>query len=148
MKRFVLDSNLYIEGIRESSRAGALAEFTLAVLPQIVLHAVVVQELLAGAVSEAARSKVYRDLVGPFERRGRILTPTYHSWRRSGEIVSALVERGILSVGGIARSFPNDAVIAASCREQGVTLITRNRRDFERIRKVEQFDFVEPWPQV
>lgn len=103
MKRFVLDANLYIEGIRDSSKAAELAEFTLAVLPQIVLQAVVVQELLAGAVSVSARRRVYRHLVEPFERRGRILTPTYHAWKRSGEIVSTLIDRGRLRVGGIAR---------------------------------------------
>jgi predicted nucleic acid-binding protein len=148
VKRFVLDSNLYIEAIRDSTRASALAEFTLALLPRIVLHAVVVQELLAGAVSESARRRVHRDLIEPFERRGRILTPTYHAWRRSGEIVSTLVDRGLLSLGGIGQSFTNDAVIAASCRDEGVTLITRNLRDFERIQQVERFQFVGPWPDA
>ena len=146
MTRFVLDSNLYIEAIRDATKAPGLAEFTVASLAQIILHAVVVQELLAGAVSESARRDVYRDLVQPFERRGRILTPSYHAWRRSGEIVATLIDRGELTVGGVPRSFTNDAVLAASCREEGVTLITRNRRDFERIQRLERFRFVDPWP--
>jgi predicted nucleic acid-binding protein len=148
VRRYVLDSNLYIEAIRDQSKAAALAEFTIGLLPQIVLHAVVVQELLAGSVSERARRDVYRDVVQPFERRGRLLTPSYGAWRRSGEIVAALVDQGELSVGGIPRSFPNDALLAASCREEGVVLITRNRRDFERIQQVERLRFVEPWPSL
>ena len=148
MTRFVLDSNLYIEAIRDPTKAAALAEFTIGSLTNIVLHAVVVQELLAGAVSESARRDVYRDLVQPFERRGRILTPSYHAWRRSGEIVATLIDQGELTVSGVPRSFTNDAVLAASCREEGVTLITRNRRDFERIQRLERVRFVEPWPNA
>jgi predicted nucleic acid-binding protein len=144
--RFVLDTNLYIEALRDPNRAAELAAFTIGSLPRILFHAVVVQELLAGAVSAKARRAIDRDLVQPFERRGRMLTPGYGSWRRSGEIVAELVDRGDLSVGGIPRSFTNDALIAASCREEGVVLITRNRRDFERIQRVEQFQFEDPWP--
>lgn len=38
-------------------------------------------------------------------------------------------------------------MLAASCRQLGHTLVTANVRDFELIRKVERFDFVEPYPQ-
>ena len=148
MTRFVLDSNLYIEAIRDRSKAAALSEFTAVSLPRLLLHAVVVQELLAGAISTTSRRAVDRDLVQPFERRGRLLTPSYGAWRRSGEIVAALIERGEPSTGGVPRSFLNDAVIAASCREAGVTLITRNQRDFERIREVDGLSFVDPWPRL
>ena len=148
MRRFVLDSNLYIEAARDPTKASALAEFTMASLPRIMLHAVVVQEILAGAVSEGARRDIYRDLVRPFERRRRLLTPGYASWRRSGEIVAALIDQGELTVGGIPRSFMNDALLAASCREEGVVVITRNRRDFARIRLVEPVQFEDPWPTV
>jgi predicted nucleic acid-binding protein len=144
--RYVLDSNIYIEAIRDRTKAAGLIEFTMAMLTRIALHAVVVQELLAGSVSVLARRKAWRDLVEPFERRGRLLTPSYAAWRRSGEIVASLVERGELTAGGIPRSFTNDALIAASCREEGVTVITRNVRDFERIRKVERVQFTDPWP--
>jgi predicted nucleic acid-binding protein len=146
--RFVLDSNLYIEAARDPTKASALAEFSLGSLPRILLHAVVVQEVLAGAVNESARRAIYRDLVRPFERRRRLLTPSYGSWRRSGEMVASMVDRGLLTAGGIPRSFMNDALIAASCREEGVVLITRNRRDFERIQLVESFQFEDPWPAV
>lgn len=146
MTRYVLDSNIYIEASRNRRKAAGLVEFTMAKLPQILLHAVVVQEILAGAVSETARRNAYRDLVEPFERRGRLLAPSYTAWRRSGEIIAALIARGELSVGGIPRSFANDTLIAASCREAGVTLITENVRDFKRIQIVERIEFAEPWP--
>jgi predicted nucleic acid-binding protein len=56
--------------------------------------------------------------------------------------------QGELTVRGVPRSFTNGAVLAASCREEGVTLITRNRRDFERIQRLERFRFADPWPDV
>jgi predicted nucleic acid-binding protein len=142
--RYVLDSSIYIEAIRDRTKSAWPARVHDGPVPRIALHAVVVRELLAGSAGALARRKSWRDLVEPFERRGRLLTPSYAAWRR--EIVASLVDRGELTAGGIPRSFTNDTLIAASCREEGVTLITRNVRDFERIRKVERVQFAEPWP--
>jgi predicted nucleic acid-binding protein len=147
VKRYVVDSNLYIEAIRDSRTAPALAEFVVAYAPNLLLHAIVAQELTAGATSTRSRRQLERELLQPFERRGRLVVPTYAAWKRSGEIIAELIARGDLSVGGVPRSFPNDALIAASCREAGVTLITRNRADFDRIRKVEPVGIQAPWPR-
>jgi predicted nucleic acid-binding protein len=72
--------------------------------------------------------------------------PSYRAWKRAGDIIATLIRRRHLSASGVPRSFPNDALIAASCREQGVTLITNNRTDFERISPVEPLDFITDWP--
>ncbi len=146
MRRFVLDTNLYIEAARDRTRAEELAQFSSAFLPSLYLHAVVVQELLAGAVSAAWRHEIERGLVGPFERRGRIIVPSYHAWKRSGEIVAELVAKKEISPGGMSRSFMNDVVLAASCKENDLILVTRNVRDFERIGTVEDLNVVDPWP--
>lgn len=39
----------------------------------------------------------------------------------------------------------NDVLLALSCREAGVVLVTANERDFERIRRRVRFEFVGPW---
>jgi predicted nucleic acid-binding protein len=44
------------------------------------------------------------------------------------------------------RSFAMDILLAVSCREAGVILVTENTGDFESIQKHIRFDFVEPWP--
>jgi predicted nucleic acid-binding protein len=147
LKRYVVDSNLYIQAIRERRAAAALAEFSVIYAPNLLLHAVVVQELLAGAINQQARSRLERNLITPLERRGRLLVPTYRAWKRAGEIIAALIQRRQLSVSGVPRSFPNDALIAASCREHGVTLITHNQADFEKISLVEPIDFIIDWPR-
>lgn len=65
---------------------------------------------------------------------------------RSAEVIALLTERRVISPGGTTRYFLNDVLLAVSCREAGVTLVTANLDDFERIRQVERFHFVPPWP--
>ena len=147
MKRYVLDTNLYIEASRDRDWAEVLAGFVSAHLPLIHLHAVVAQELLAGAVDAEKGRLVERGLVRPFEKRGRIVTPTFGTWKRAGSIMARLVEAKRMSPAGFGRSFVNDCLLGASCREEGLTLISRNTRDFELIREVEEFELAAPWPE-
>ena len=99
-----------------------------------------------GAVSPQRRRAIHRALIQPFERRSRVITPSYGQWRRSGEVIGQLVHKRRLSAGGFARSFVNDVLLAVSCRDAGATLITTNERDFALIKTVERFTFAAPWP--
>lgn len=146
MTRYCLDTQLYIEAARDREKAEELKGFVAAAMPFLFLHAVVVQEMLAGATTPKWRRTIARDILGPFERRRRLIIPEYSAWRRSGEIASDLVKRRIRSPGGLRPSFMNDALLAASCRQAGVTLITRNVKDFEAIAKVESVAYAAPWP--
>ena len=94
--------------------------------------------VVAGARTKPAASKLQAHVLSPFERRGRVFALSYPSWKQAGVALAML--------GDSARAFCNDILIAASCREHGVTLVTRNVRDFERIRGVLPFDFVAAWP--
>lgn len=144
--KYVLDTNLYVAATRDRAAAEGMAEFLAAHLPETWFHATVGQELMVGCTSATARRQVREAYIRPFESRGRILLPSLGAWLRSGELVGRLVERKVLSPGGFSRSFLNDALLAASCREQGATLVTSNVRDFARLQTVERFEFVEPWP--
>lgn len=146
MRKFVLDTNLYIAADRDIAKAEELVSFYAAFLPATYLHAVVVQELLLGAVDARRAALIRAGYIAPFEARGRILTPSFRTWVRSGEVVASLVRQKIVSPGGFGRSFLNDVLLAVSCREEGATLVTSNLADFERIRRVERFEFVAPWP--
>ncbi|MGH7564655.1 MAG: type II toxin-antitoxin system VapC family toxin [Vicinamibacteria bacterium] len=148
MSKFVLDTNIYIEAARSAKKAEELKNFVSAFLPFIYLHAVVVQELLAGATSARATGEIEKSLVTPFEKRGRLIIPAWRAWKRSGQMVAELIARKSLSPGGQTRSFLNDALIAASLREEGSTIITRNIEDFRLLSKVETFRFLEPWPKA
>lgn len=144
---FILDTNVYIAADRDCARADALADFYQTYLPQTHLHAVVVQEMLAGAITPLRARQLHAALIAPFERRGRIVVPDYGTWKRAGEILARLVREGFVTPGAFERSFIHDVMLAASCRHLGHTLVTANIRDFEMIRKVEQFDFVPPFPE-
>ena len=146
MKRYVLDSNLFIAAARDREKAEELSAFSSSHLPHLHLHAVVAQEILAGATSAEWRRELERGIVGPYERRGRIITPDYRAWKRSGEILADLIRTKRLPSGGVGRSFLNDLLIATSCREAGCTLITSKTKDFELIAEQESFSFMRSWP--
>ncbi|TVP54223.1 MAG: type II toxin-antitoxin system VapC family toxin [Gemmatimonadales bacterium] len=146
MRRYVLDSNLYIDAARNPERADELRRFVAQYLPVIYLHAVVAQELLAGAVDHRRAKLIEDNLIRPFEKRERVVTPRFGTWKRAGRIMAQLVHKKRMSAGGFGRSFVNDCLLGASCRDDGFALITRNVRDFALIQEVERFDVVEPWP--
>jgi predicted nucleic acid-binding protein len=146
VSKYVLDTNVYIAAGRNAVAGDALERFVSENLPFIYLHAVVVQEMLAGAIDAPKERFVNATLIEPFERRGRIITPSYRSLKRVGEIIARLIQRKLASPGTFARSFQNDCLLAASCHENGVTLITHDIRDFELIRKVEPVKLATPWP--
>jgi predicted nucleic acid-binding protein len=146
VKQYVLDSNLYIEADRNESVAEELDRFLMRSLPSVHLHGVVAQELLAGAIDARREKLIYDSLIEPFERRGRVVAPSFGAWKRAGQIISRLVQQKRMSPGGFSRSFMNDCVLAASCRENGLTLVTRNVQDFALIGRVESVEVVGPWP--
>ncbi len=147
MPPYVIDTCVYVAAARDLEWAEGLERFSSAYIPFIHLHAVVAEELLAGAVDQRRERLIDESLVLPFERRGRILTPSFIAWKGAGRILSHLIQRNLMSPGGFKRSFLNDCVLAASCREVGATLITLNRDDFELIRQVLRFEFTAPWPE-
>jgi predicted nucleic acid-binding protein len=51
-----------------------------------------------------------------------------------------------LEVARLSKAFGNDVLLALSCREAGLVLVTDNRRDFERIHRRVPFSFMDRWP--
>lgn len=143
-RRFAVDSHLYIDALRTAEGLAALKAFDSRCTAFLVMSAVVAHELRAGASTPQAVNRVEEDIIGPFERRGRLITPTFWAWKESARILSSLFGREAWT--GVPRSFVNDVLLAMSCREAGVVLITANTRDFQRIARVRKFEFVAPWP--
>lgn len=147
MPRYVVDTNLYVEAITTDEGSAALAAFQRRFAPFLFQHSTVAQEILAGARGQAGYREYRQDWIAPFEDLGRILTPSHSAWMRAAWIMARLVEDGHLSPGGFSRSFLNDCLIAASCREHGFVLVTRNTKDFVLIGRVEpHVRFTSPWP--
>jgi len=145
-RKYVLDTNLYIRATRSAAARVELQLFHTAFAPFEYLSAVVVKELLAGARGADAARQLQQLIFDPFERRGRLVTPSYAAWKQAGDLLSSLVATEGIELRRTNRGFENDVLLAMSCREAGVTLVTENRRDFERIARLVPFDFVDPWP--
>ncbi len=146
MRRYVLDTNLYIAAARDRVAAEELERFYATALDAVYLHAIVAQEIMAGAVAAGRPRSVRNAVIEPFASRRRLLTPAFADFVRSGEVMADLARDGHLRRDGYSRSFLNDTLLAVCCRAEGLTLVTRNLADFERIGRVLDFEFVAPWP--
>lgn len=143
--RFAFDTNVLVDVLRNPSGDEAFAAF-LARFPQAIhLSAVVVLELRAGARTPQ-QARAVDALIAPFERRGRLFAPKIRAYRTAGDVLARLAVRE----GWTSKAKPSlacDVLLAASCREAGITLITRDR-DFGRLgRYLQGWRTVAPWPE-
>ena len=146
LRKFVLDTNCFIDATHDAGARAALETFSLAAAPGLYLSAVVAAELRAGA--GRGRATLERLVLDPYVRRGRVITPSAASWETLGTVLGTLASRDGLVLAQTPRSFIFDVLIAHSCREAGATLVSGNTRDMERIARVFPFDFVEPYPAL
>ena len=99
-------------------------------------------ELSAGAQSARDRRDL-TSLFTAFRRAGRVLVPTASIYEEAGEVLRRLRTDLDYDFRG-AFSISNDALIALSARSIGAAVITRNREDFEAIRKIRSFNLQVP----
>ena len=142
-RRYVVDTGLYVDALRTEVGRQALKAFRNGFAPFEYLNAVVVHELRAGVRGREA-ALLDDSFVKPLERRGRLVTPSFNAWKEAGRVLSELFAPHAWRE--VRRSFVNDVLLAMSCRESGLTLVTNNVRDFARIAQVRPFDFVPAWP--
>jgi predicted nucleic acid-binding protein len=145
-RRYTLDTNVFIRSFRDKSENEAIQRFHRVFGPFEYLSSVVVQELRAGIVNAKARRSLERHVLDPFRRRGRVFTPSAGAWEQAGDVLAAMRSVDGVDLKRMRRSFAMDILLAVSCREAGVMLVTENTGDFESIQKHIRFDFVEPWP--
>jgi predicted nucleic acid-binding protein len=145
-RKYVIDANLFIQAFRDLEAEEALNRFLGAFTPFVYLSSVVAQELRAGVRSAPERRRLESSLLDVFGRNQRIITPSREAWDRSGDVLADLAARDGLEVGRVSKAFGNDILLALSCREQGMVLVTENQRDFARIRRVTPFEYSAPWP--
>jgi predicted nucleic acid-binding protein len=108
--------------------------------PGIYFSSIVAQELLAGARSLAGRKRV-KILFWPFERVGRVVTPSHGHWKDAGGILAkVLQDRPDLK--SKLPALVNDCLLALSARSLGATLYTRNRGDFMLLQGLRSFSLV------
>ena len=146
--KFALDTNVFVDAFRDETFAEALTAFLEQALPVTFLSAVVVQELAVGARTRERVRALESLILRPFERRGRVFAPSTLAFRESGRLLAELAARDGWPAVHANPSLANDALVAASCRERGLTLITSDA-DFDRFLPfLGRWRHVKPWPQV
>jgi predicted nucleic acid-binding protein len=146
--KFVLDTNVFVDAFRDETFAEALAAFLEQALPTTFLSAVVVQELAAGARTRKQVRELESSILRPFERRGRVFAPSTRAFSEGGRLLAALATREGWAAIHTNPSLANDALLAASCREHGFTLVTSDG-DLDRfLPSLGRWRHARPWPKV
>ena len=130
---YALDTNVYIRALRDGTRLAALERFLMKTGTRLRVSAVVALELRAGARTSAQEQAV-NDLVASYGSRDRVIVPTLDAYVESGRVLATLGTREGVDVAR-AGSLVNDVLIATSCRESGVHLVTENSGDFTMLKR-------------
>lgn len=148
MRKYVLDTNCYIDASRDPAAHHALETFVAWSAPGLFVSSVVAAELRAGARTSRDRRTIEERLLGPFARHERMVTPSAAAWEALGRTLAALHDREGLQLAQTSRSFAFDVLLAYSCREHGAVLVSANAKDMARIRRVFAFESVTPYPRA
>ena len=145
-RRYVLDTQLFINAFRDPIANGELQQFHSAFSPFEHFSVIVAQELRAGVQRPRDGKALERYVLKVFQRANRTITPSADAWHRSGHLLAEMASQEGLEIARVSKAFANDVLLALSCREAGCVLVTDNERDFQRIRRFVHFDFMKPWP--
>lgn len=140
--RYALDTNVYVQALRNGVALARLKRFLTRAGHRVELHAVVALELRAGAVS-GQHERALDALFAPYVVRSRVTVPTLDACLQAGRVLAALATKERVRLASAPAGYSHDALIAASCREAGVVLVTDNVRDFAAVqRHLRGFRFV------
>lgn len=110
--------------------------------PSYHLSAVVIQELMAGAIDDSIL-RFWEAIALEFWKQDRLLTPSFEDWLMAGRILNFLL-RGLKSKRGgkTPKLHPDDkqriirdVLIARTVRRVNGLLVTDNIEDFKKIKK-------------
>ena len=144
MRPVLFDTSIYITALRIGNDA-ALSLRRIAGGAAVWLSSVVLEELYAG-VSLRDRHIVER-LERDFHRARRIVVPNLTDWTQTGTVLARLAARYDYEQIGKGR-LTNDALIAMSAGRLGITVITANARDFEKLAEFRPFQWRIENPQA
>lgn len=148
VRKYVLDTNCYIDASRDPRAHQVLEAFVSWAAPGLYVSSVVAAELRAGARSARDRRTIEDRLLGPFARHERVITPSAAAWDALGRTLAFLRESDGLQRAQTNRGFAFDVLLAYSCRELGATLVSANAKDMARIRRVFAFEAIAPYPRA
>ena len=145
-RKYVLDTQLFINAFHDPVVNQELQQFHRAFSPFEHFSVIVAHELRAGVRRLRDRKALEHNVLKVFQRANRTITPSADAWHRSGDLLAEMARQQGLEIARVSKAFANDVLLALSCREAGCVLVTDNERDFQRIRRFVQFDYMKPWP--
>jgi predicted nucleic acid-binding protein len=106
------------------------------------MSVVVLQELIAGA-KDNSEVKALMGAFRSYEKEDRLLVPTAEDWVIAGQVINSLQrgrksrKTGLTPKMAINEKYRiiNDVLIARTAKREGVSVVTDNLRDFEKIKK-------------
>lgn len=129
--RFLLDTNIVIFALRRSP--GPLRDHLRAESDRLAISTITVSELAYGA-EKSADANANRRAVGQFLALARVLPFDASAAQHAGEVRARLAAAGT-PIGGY------DVLIAGHARSAGLTVVTNNTREFERVPGLEVVDW-------
>jgi len=137
MAKHLIDTDISIDFLQRGRFHAEIARIYAEHTPGIYFSSVVIEELLAGATSPNERKNV-ETLYLPFERTGRVVTPTHANWKETGDVLARIFREQPSSRAKLPQIVA-DCLIVLSARMIGATVYTRNRADFELIQRFHRF---------
>ena len=128
--KVVYDTCLYIDFLRSRSHE----DFFLDRNHIRFLSPVVMMELLAGSKTNKDKNGL-KQLFKPYIKSDRVIQFGLKEYFQAGEILSRIRKKD----GTIKPGFSHDVLIALSASSVGATVLTANKKDFERIRKAHPY---------
>ena len=145
--KFAVDTNIYIGSLRSAEARAAMTDFVDSYAPRCYVLSIVMLELFAGAPNASELERYRRLILRPYRRLRRILTPSREAVIRAGELIARLRWKGERAAGPVHAAFISDVLIAQTCAEHGVVLVTDNTRDFRLLAEhVPGLRYAAPWP--
>ena len=129
--KVLADTSIYIPFINKGISQPALE--AIVEKPMLYMSAVVMEELYSGAL-DAASVKLLDRMYETYEKLGRLVVPSASDWQRAGRIVAKLGKKYGFERLYLAR-MQNDTLIALCARQISAYVVTRNTKDFLRIRE-------------
>ncbi len=125
MPRYVLDTQHFIDVLRDRPAAGDVLAFLRGFVAAVDFHAVVGAELLFGAHGHGEPGAIRKRIIDRFKPQ-RLIVPAAADLLAAGDAIRKLTEQWGPHPELEQRNFWNDVVIAVSCRRRGTVLLSRD----------------------
>ena len=140
MAKVLFDASVYIQAWREKRNDLVVSRAWRGAF--VYLSAVVGCELLRGARDRAMQGTIKR-LWKDLASSRRLILPQAQDWYDAGVVLAKIGAKYSYETIGQTR-LVHDTLVALSARRHGITVITLNIADFERIAEFRRFSFLSP----